>query len=33
MNTLYNGVLTGVLTGVLPAEFRQERVEIPANTP
>ena len=33
MNTLYNGVLTGVLTGVLPAECRQERVEIPANTP
>ena len=27
---MYNGVLTGVLTGVLPAEFRQERVDIPA---
>ena len=26
-------MLTGVLTGVLPAECRQERVDIPANTP
>ena len=31
MDTLYNGVLTGVLTGVLAAEYRQERVDIPAN--